>query len=238
MAFAAHDTHVANRLLAALPHDDRARLSPHLELIDWPLRLPLNQAGAVIDYAYFPISGLASIVAYMSDGTAVEMGLVGRDGMLGVPALFGSGVASHTAFVQGEGSALRIAATALREELARGGALHQLLSRYAEFCLADVGQLAACNALHPLSARCARWLLRARDGLGSDRFGLTHEFLAMMLGVRRAGVTVAANGLREAGLIEYQNGQMTILDGPKLEAAACECYGFVVRERDRLLPPT
>jgi CRP-like cAMP-binding protein len=236
MALTESAPHIANRLLMTLPSDDLARLHPHLELVSWPLRMPLNEAGAAIDYVYFPTAGFASIVAYMSDGAGVETGVVGSDGMLGLPALSGSGIASHAAFVQVEGSALRIATIPLREEFGRGGALHGLLSRYGELCLADAGQLAACNARHTLPERLARWLLRARDALARDHFPLTHEFAGMMLGVRRAGVSVAARGLLKAGLIEYQNGLVTILDGPKLEAAACECYRFMARTRERLLP--
>jgi CRP-like cAMP-binding protein len=226
----------ANRLLTLLPPGDLARLTPHLDQMDWPLRLPLYQAGKAIEYAYFPLSSMVSSVAYMANGATAEVGLIGREGMLGLPALLESGIAAHAAFVQLAGTALRIKAATLRDEFDRGGALHRILSRYIELGLTDAAQLAACNLSHSLSERCARWLLRARDGLGSDEFHLTHEFLSMMLGVRRAGVSVAARALQDSGLIRYNNGLLQILDRPGLEAAACECHRFMRSEAERLLP--
>lgn len=228
--------HSTNRLLAALPRGDLARLRPHLELVRWPAGLSLYHAGSAIKCAYFPISGMASSVAYMAGGGTAEVGLIGREGMLGMPLVLGSGVAARNIYVLLEGTAFKMKAAALREEFDRGGALHHILLRYVELALIDAAQLAACNLAHSVSERCARWLLRARDGVGRDEYRITHEFLSMMLGVRRQSVSVAARRLHKTGLIDYANGVLKVLDGRGLEAAACECYQFMRAETERLLP--
>ncbi len=178
---------------------------------------------------------MISIVAMMRDGAAVEVGIAGREGMLGVQAVLGDDISLNEAMVQIPGSALRLPAEVLRREAQTSVQLRGVLLRYVQAYLNSATQSAACNRAHLLEQRLARWLLTARDRAGADRLPLTHEFIAMMLGVRRAGVTVAAQSLQSAGLIHYAHGRITIADREGLEAAACECYEVTTREYARLL---
>lgn len=180
-----------------------------------------------IRYVYFPVDCLVSLFAPLAGRLAVEVGIVGSEGMVGVPLALGVRSASVQAFVQGSGTALKMKAASFERELRRNGALQAGVHRYIHMLMAQVSQTAACNALHAIEARCARWLLMTRDGMKSDTLELTHEFLARMLGVRRVGVTVAAGNFQRQGLIAYSRGHITILDAKKLEEKACECYGAV-----------
>ena len=171
----------------------------------------------------------------MRDGSSVEVGIVGKDGATDVATVLGDDISTHRGFVQLAGSALRLSAGVLKEELRRDGALRSVLLRYTRFTLAQATQSAACNRLHSLDQRCARWLLSIRGRVGGDSFPMTHEFLAYMLGVRRAGVTVAAQALQVDGLIRYARSQLTILDANGLEARACECNRVLENEFARLL---
>jgi CRP-like cAMP-binding protein len=226
-----------NRLLAALPPEVLAALWPRLEPVELPLRRVLHTAGEPITAVYFPETGYASALAYMEDGDAAEVGLVGREGMVGLPVLLGAECDDIEAMVQCPGTALRMGAAAFRDELERTPAFRTLLLRYALVHHGQVARTAACNGRHPIEQRLARWLLMAHDRSEGDEFPMTHEFLSMMLGVRRAGVTVAAGALQRAGLIRYERGRMEIADRAGLEAAACECYGVVRRAYDGLLGP-
>ena len=195
----------------------------------------LNAPGAAIEHVYFPTAGVVSLIASLDDGSAVEVGLIGPEGMVGTPVLLGSETASNEAFVQLNGHALRIPTTVLLDATEQSPGLRRRLLRFAQALSFHIAQSAACNARHVVEERCARWLLAAHDRVGGDELALTHEFLGIMLGVRRAGVTVAAGSLQRAGLIRYRQGRVTILDRQALEAAACECYRITRDEYDRLL---
>lgn len=224
-----------NRLLAALPDAEYQRLIPHLQQVSLPFKQVLHEAGEPIEYVYFPQRGMVSCLATMEDGSMIEVGIVGNDGILGIPAALGDNIAITTLTVQVAGSAMRMKASVLKTEFQRGGVLQSLLLRYMQAQHAFVSQTAACNRLHYLEGRLARWLLLVCDRVGSNELPLTHEFLSQMLGVRPAGVTEAANALQQAGLIRYTRGKITILNQEELEAASCECYEIIKGEYARLL---
>jgi len=238
MAPSAECTSPRNCLLAALPPEELARLRPRLERVELPLRWVLHTAGEPIEAVYFPETGYTSMLAYMEDGDAAEVGLVGREGMIGLPVLLGAECDDIEAMVQTPGTALRMNAVGFREALDRIPAFRILLLRYALVHHGQVARTAACNGRHHIDQRLARWLLMAHDRTtGNDEFPMTHEFLAMMLGVRRAGVTIAAGHLQKAGFIHYERGCIEVTDRPGLESVSCECYGIVRRAQDRLLRP-
>jgi CRP-like cAMP-binding protein len=223
-----------NRLLAALPAGDLAWLRPQLESVEFASRSILHAPGEPVTGVHFPETGWISMLATLENGDAAEVGLVGREGMVGLPLLLGTDRSPFEAMVQSSGSALRLPADAFQEALERSAALHRLLLRYALAFSVQVAQTAACNGRHHIEQRLARWMLMAHDRSEGDGFPMTHEFLSMMLGVRRAGVTVAAGALQRAGLIQYERGRMTITDRDGLEAGACDCYDLVRREYTRL----
>src|SRR5271169_4273370 len=224
-----------NRLLAALPREELERLTPHFQRVPLVFKETLFTAGALIEFFYFPLSGVISNIASMSDGSSIEVGIVGKEGATDVAIVLGDEISSHRWSVQLPGSALKLSAAVIREELRWDGELRSVLLRYARFTLAQATQLAACNRLHSLEQRCARWLLRMRDLVEADTFPVTHELLAYLLGVRRPGVTVAAQVLQKAGRLRYARGRLTILDGDGLEADACECHRVLKNEFARLL---
>jgi CRP-like cAMP-binding protein len=219
-----------NRLLDAAQPAGIEHLQPHLEPVALVLAEPLDPA----EYAYFPVAGLISVVAAMKDGASVETGMTGREGVYSVSAILSDDTPSETAVVQLPGRALRVKARLLREAMQADGTLRKLLLRYTQARIGAVTQSAACNQLHLLEQRCARWLLACHDRAEADRFRMTHEFLAMMLGVRRTGVTLAAQALQKNGLITYAHGAMTVLDREGLEAVACECYRVIQDGFDRV----
>jgi CRP-like cAMP-binding protein len=211
------------------------RLRRHLEPVVLEYRRPLYNANEPIEFVHFIESGVGSLVLTMANGDAAEVGTIGNEGFVGLPVLLGDDRAPTSVYIQVPGVGLRMRAETFREELERSGPLRATMLRYAHALFNQVAQSAACAALHSLEQRCCRWMLMTRDRMQSDEFLLTQEFLAMMLGVRRAGVTVAAGGLRRAGLIEYKRGSVTIIDRGGLEQRSCECYGVSKREFDRLL---
>ena len=223
-----------NHILSALPPEDYERLAAHLEPVKLPHGQILYESGGSMEYAYFPINMMISLLSQMSDGGSVEVGLVGFEGMLGIPLLLGVDKSPHQAMAQIPDGALRVKAEVVRREFKRGGALGDLLLRFTEAMILQISQVAACNRVHTVEERLARWLLMTRDRTASDELELTQEFLAMMLGCRRAGVTTAAITLQGAGVIRYSRGHITILDKPGLEALACECYSVVKAEFDRI----
>ncbi len=225
---------ISNRLLAALAPRDFDSLGAHLEPVPLPHKQTLSNPGAPIEHVYFLEVGMVSLVQPLPGGM-IEVGMIGNEGFVGVPVLLGADTSPLEAMVQIPGSALRMQAGAFREETARSAALLGVLLRYAEALQVQVSFSAACNGRHPLPERLARWLLVARDRAPSDELPLGHEFLSMMLGVRRAGVTVALGGLKAAGLVRNSNGRVTIIDRPGLEAAACGCYRAVRNEYETLL---
>jgi len=215
---------VANRILAALPEEEYQYLLPYLEFVPLRFQQALYEPNAPMRFAYFPNSGMICLIAVMRDGASVEVGVIGNEGFLGTPILLGVKANPHRALVQLAGSGFRVKAEALATILPRTPRLDLMLRRFAQAQAFQLAQSAACNRLHELAKRLARWLLMARDRAGSDVLPLTHEFLAEMLGARRSTVTVAAGALQRTGLIEYSRGRVKILDRTGLENSACECY--------------
>ena len=225
----------ANRLLGLLRPSDYARLRPHLQPVPLEYRQPLYDAGEPIDFVYFIETGVGSLVNTMANGQATEVGTIGSEGIVGLPLLFGDDRAPTSVYVQVPGAGLRMKATPFKRELALSASLRTVMLRYAHAFFNQVAQSAACNHFHPIQQRCCRWLLMTHDRMQSDEFLLTQEFLAMMLGVQRTGVTAAASALQREGLIRYRRGNVTILDRRGLERRSCECYGVSKLEFDRLL---
>ena len=225
----------ANRLLGLLASRDYKRLHPHLRPISLAYRLSLYRAHKPIEFVYFIETGVGSLVNTMANGQAAEVGTIGNEGVVGLPLLLGDAVAPTSVYVQVPGGGLRMTAARFKQELARSASLRAVMLRYAHAFFNQVAQSAACNHFHPIQQRCCRWLLMTHDRMQSDEFLLTQEFLAMMLGVQRTGVTAAAAALQREGLIRYKRGNVTILNRRDLERRACECYGVTKLEFDRLL---
>jgi len=217
----------ANSLLAALPRQDYERMRAELEPVNLVYGEVLYESGERVRHVYFPGDAHVSLLVVMDRSNALEVGLVGREGMIGVELALGVEDSLVRALVQGSGTALRMKAAAFREELVRCAPLQREVHRFAYAKLAQARQTAACNRFHQVEARLARWLMMTRDRARSDHFHLTHEFLADMLGVRRAGVTKAATSLQRKKLISYRRGNISVLDRSGLAAAACACYAIV-----------
>jgi CRP-like cAMP-binding protein len=214
-----------NRLLAALPAADYARILPSLTVVPLKLKETFHKPGERIQAVYFPGGGFCSMLTVLEDGKMVEIATVGREGMVGVSAALDGTPVTSAAMVQGASDiCYRMKVDAFRREIDRRGTFHELMAHYAQALFGFVAQSTACNAIHSVEQRLARWLLMARDRMGSDEFPLTQEFVAMMLGASRPTVTVVAGTLQKAGLIKYRHGRVTILDREHLEAASCECY--------------
>jgi CRP-like cAMP-binding protein len=224
-----------NRLLSALPADVSERLRPYLEVDDLELRQRLYTANEPISHIYFPRTAVCSLVLTLDGDTQIEIATVGNEGMVGLPTFLGANSIPGEAFCQVAGQAVRLPAEVLRQEASTRGALHDLLQRYTQAHINQIAQSAACGRVHSIDERCARWLLIVHDQVQTDRFYLTQQFLAMMLGVRRAGVSAAASILQRAGYIRYGRGEITVTDRAGLESAACACYRIVRDEFDRLL---
>ena len=214
----------ANSLLAALPHTEYQRMLSGLEPVMLTFGEVLYTPGAPMRHVYFPIDCLVSLRTPVEGHRALEVGLIGHEGMVGVPLTLGIDVAPVRALVQGAGTALRMAAAPFLQQLAQSLPLQRTLSRYTHALMTQFMHTAACNHFHPAQARLARWLLMTRDRVRSNEFHLTHELLAEMLGIRRVGVTNAAGTLQRQKLISYRRGNIRILDRKGLEGAACECY--------------
>lgn len=227
---------ITNRFLRALPQATLDRIRPALEPVELERGQIIGRANRRVEHLYFVNRGLVSLVKTMRDGRTVEIGAVGVEGLTDPNALFGIDRKVLEAVVQVPGVGLRTKVDTLREILRHDPALHALLQHYIRFTFVQFAQTAACNRLHLLEERCCRWLLLAHDSAGSDTFPLTHEFLAMMLGVQRAGVSAAANLLRQNGLINYTHGVITVTDRHGLERMACECYRTIAGELDAVFP--
>jgi CRP-like cAMP-binding protein len=202
-------------------------LAAHLERVELKFGVTLYEPDAAFEYVYFPTAGMVSLVALAEEGHGVEVGLIGRDSMVGMPLVLGVASSPVRAIVQGAGSAMRMSTRPFLAELKREPALRRLLEHCIYISMSTAMQIAVCNKAHVLSARLARWLLMVRDRLALNEFPLTQEFLAQMLGVRRAGVTEAASDLQARKLISYARGRIKILDVEGLRAAACSCYGVI-----------
>ena len=218
---------MGNEILRDLPAEERNLVSSKLEPVTLNLHDVLHEPGAPIKFGYFPDSGIISILSVLSDGKSVEVGLIGKEGFVGLPLTVGFRSSPTRAICQAPGTALRIAASALAQVLPQCPRLEKALDRYSLTLGMQASQVAACNGLHEVDARLARWLLMCHDRLSFDSVPLTQEFLSQMLGIRRASVTVAAGILQKAGLIRSARGEVTILNRKGLEKLACECYGTI-----------
>jgi CRP-like cAMP-binding protein len=236
----ATDFHAAeyrgNHLIDALPPAERERLFTNVTPVTLDIKRVLFEPGQVIRAVHFPISGVISLVTPLEDGNIVEVATVGNEGIVGVPLRQG-GSLSVRAISQVAGSTLRVDADAFLAEVARGGALRELVQNYLQALFGQIAQAAACNRLHTNEERLSRWLLMSHDRVGMDQFEITHEFLGQMLGSRRATVTLSAGVLQAAGLISYRRGRVTIIDRPGLEEVACECYGVIRQVFQRATGP-
>jgi CRP-like cAMP-binding protein len=218
---------LSNRILACIPDRDYQRLKRQLEPVTLRFGQVLYEPGKAIHYVYFPINCLVSLLTSVERQRTLEVGMVGNEGMAGMPFILGVGVSGVRALVQGAGQALRMGSTPFRAEFDQNPALQQALYRYTYALMAQISQTAACNRFHDAAQRLARWLLMTRDRIGADDFLLTQEFLAHMLGLRRVGVTEAASDLKRRRLIAYTRGQLQILDVPGLRRASCSCFQIV-----------
>src|SRR5437868_2887455 len=226
------DIRLGNRMLAALPEDELCQLAPHLEEVKLSLGQVIYEQEAAISYAFFPVDSIISALHVMSDGTSIEVSLVGQEGVTGISALLGANETFNEWVAQVPGTAFRIDMQRLQDEFNRSGRLQRLLLLYAHAVIKHMSQSVACNRLHHIEQRLCRWLLMIHDRVQRDDLRITHEFVARMLGVRRAGVTEALGVLQHAGMINLARGQVTVLDRQGLETAACECYQLVKEEFD------
>ena len=224
-----------NRLLDLLPEAERERLLGSMERGRGKLGDMVCERHEQIAYVDFPISAVISVVVTMEDGDNIEAGVVGNEGMVGLPLFFGVQRSPSRAYYQVPGETMRMSARLFEEEMAARRPLYGLVQRYAQTFLTQVTQAAACNRVHPVEQRLCRWILISHDRVGSDTIMMTQEVMAQMLGVRRASVSVVAAMLQKAGFIRYSRGVMTILDRAGLEASSCECYRVVRSEMERLL---
>lgn len=228
------EAEIGNRLLARLPAEEFELLRPHLERVPLSHGDPLIRPGEPVRLVHFPVNCLGSLVAVMEDGATVESGAVGREGMVGIPALLADGLTPMQTLVQVPGEAYAARASVVKEIFDRGGAFQKLAYRYVHTLFIVASQTAACNRLHRIDARLCRWLLMSADGIGAEDLRLTQEFLAIMLGVRRAGVSEAISEMEADGLVRHSRARVEIMDRGRLERAACECYRIVKNEYERL----
>lgn len=234
----APDSPRKNRLLAALPPEDYARLLPHLTHVPLPLGWTVHQAGDRESFLYFPIAGIVSRSYVSADGVSSELAITGNEGAIGVASFLGGMSSLIRAEVVCAGSAYRLRVAAVKGEFARGGPMANLLLRYTEALIVQTAQLAVCNRHHSMKQQLCRWILSCLDRLPSDELDMTHELTARIMGVRRESISEAAGKLRSAGLIDYRRGHIAVPDPAALEAQACECHGVVKREYARLFHPT
>jgi CRP-like cAMP-binding protein len=225
-----------NDLLSAMPREDIQRWRPHLELVDLALGQVLCEPGVALEYAYFPLTSIVSLLYVMQNGESAEIALVGRDGMLGVTLFMGGGSMTVRAVVQSAGKGYRLPASALVEAAGRGGGTLRVLLLYTQSLLTQMTQTAACNRHHTLQQQFSRWLLLSFDRLPGDEMVMTQKLIAKMLGVEGDAVTATAAALAAIGAISYRGGRITISDRETLEASSCECYASVRDECRRLFP--
>jgi CRP-like cAMP-binding protein len=225
-----------NRLLAALPTTELDAIRPHLEPVELQQRQLIYDPETSIGHIYFPETAVVSLVSTLARGGTVEVGTAGREGMVGLPVFLGGDTSSLKVFAQVPGWASRLESEAFLRLAHVSGAFHRVLLRYTQTFLTQVAQSAACNGAHLVEERCARWLLMTHDRVEGEEFPITHEFLAFMLSVRRAGVRMAMGALQDAGLVRYARGRVAIVDRVGLESASCECYRVVCDHYERLLP--
>jgi len=225
-----------NQLLAALDDESFQRLAPDLQLIAMPLGWVLYESGGRLNYLYFPVSGIVSLLYVTVNGASSEIAITGKEGLVGISLFMGGESTTNRAVVQCAGHAYRIPASTIKREFALGGAFQSLALRYTQTLITQMAQTSVCNRHHTLDQQLCRWLLLSIDRLAGDELIMTQELIANMLGVRREGVTEAAGRLQEAGMITYSRGRITVLDRAALERHVCECYVVVKNEFARLLP--
>ena len=222
---------VTNQLLTSLSSQEYQRLRPHLEEFTLSFGEILYEPGQIIRHVYFPNNGIVSLLSMVEKRSTLEVGIVGNEGMVGIPVFLGASISINQALVQGDGTAIRLKAESLRRHIKQTGSLRDLLLHYTHSLLSQISQSAVCNRFHTVNSRLARWLLMTHDRIRSDEFRLTQEFLAHMLGVRREGVTAAAFSLQKKKLISYVRGRIRILNLAGLEAESCKCYDLVKLDR-------
>ncbi len=222
-----HGNPVINRILNAIPENEFQTLRPHLELMPYTYHQSLHESAEGIQFATFPNKGMISLVVVTTDGRSVEVGIVGKEGWVGAPLSVGMDKSPYRAMVQIPGEGMRVRSEILLELLDSSPQMRLMLNRYAQIQGMQVAQLAACNRLHEIEKRLARWMLMCQDRVESDLLPMTHEFFAQMLGAGRPSVTLAAGVLQRAGIIRYSRGKVTILNRKGLEGAACECYRVI-----------
>jgi CRP-like cAMP-binding protein len=223
-----------NQLLAALSPEARERIYPQLQLVEMPLGKVLYESGDVMRHVYFPTDSIVSLLYVMEDGDSAEISVVGNEGVIGISLFMGGETTPSRAVVQSAGHAYQLIGHKLKDEFHRNGGMQILLLRYTQALITQMAQTAVCNRHHTVDQQLCRWLLLSLDRLASNELTMTQELIANMLGVRREGVTEAAGKLQKLGVIRYQRGKITVLDRPKLEQFACECYAVVKKETDRL----
>lgn len=224
-----------NHLLAALPAEEFARLEAELELVPMPLGEVLYESGGQLQHVFFPTTSIVSLLYVMENGASAEIAIVGNEGILGISLFMGGDTTPSRAVVQSGGHGYRLKAHLLKREFQRAGPVMDLLLRYTQALITQMAQTAVCNRHHSIEQQLCRWLLLSLDRLSSFELTMTQELIANMLGVRREGVTEAAGKLQRAGIIRYRRGRITVIDRERLEQRACECYGVVKTEFERLL---
>jgi len=225
-----------NQILAALPSGDYERLVPELELVQMPLGWTMSESGDHVHFLHFPVSGIISLIYDLEDGSSSETALVGNEGMVGISIFMGGESMPSSTVVQSPGEAFRLNRKIMKREFAQGGQLQHLALLYTQALIAQTSQTAVCNQHHSLDQQLCRWLLMSIDRLHKNNLVITQELIASLLGVRRESITHTAGKLQKDGLIDYARGRITVLDRPKLEERACECYATVKLEYERLLP--
>jgi CRP-like cAMP-binding protein len=225
-----------NQLLSSLPDSDWTRWSHLLERVEMPLGEVLYEPGVTLNYVYFPLTSIVSLLYVMENGASAEIAVVGNEGIVGISLFMGGESTPSRAVVQSAGTGCRLPAEIIKSEFGRSGAVLHLLLRYTQALITQMAQTAVCNRHHSLDQQLCRWLLLSLDRLEGSELVMTQELIANMLGVRREGVTEGALKLQKAGLIQYSRGHITVLDRKGLEDRTCECYAVVKREYDRLLP--
>ena len=226
----------SNQILDALPKEEAARLFPQLKFVELPLGMSVYEAGDVQRFMYFPTDSIVSLLYVLENGASAEIAIVGNEGVIGVSLFMGGETTPSRAIVQSAGFAYRLGSRAIKEEFDRHGQMLHLLLRYTQALITQMAQTAVCNRHHSVDQQLCRWLLLSIDRLSGTHLNMTQELISNMLGVRREGVTTAARKLQKLGVISYSRGSIEVLDRPKLETLACECYAVVKRETDRLLP--
>lgn len=226
----------ANDLLASMPAEEWARITPHLEATELPLGKVLYESGGTMSHVYFPSTAIISLLYVMEDGASAEIAVVGHEGLVGISLFMGGETTPSRAVVQSAGSGWRLSSQRIKQEFSQSAPVMHLLLRYTQALITQMAQTAVCNRHHSLDQQLCRWLLLSLDRLSGNELVMTQELIANMLGVRREGVTEAALKLQRMGLIRYARGHITVLDRPALEARVCECYSVVKKEYDRLLP--